>query len=223
MHRTKELETLSSSNQQAIRGYLEGYYGKLLSWTERSDLIHCLSSLQLNTYCYAPKEDIHHRLQWREPYSSNWHQSFTQFCQQAHELDVSIVTGIAPGLDFNHKDSTSDFNHLRSKAKILLDKGADEILILWDDIEATSADDLGNLSEGAAHARTVNQLAQELGRPLWTVPRVYAAEIENNNQYLEDFFTELQPQHTVLLCGNAVVASKISLSDLATLLSLIHI
>ena len=99
----------------------------------------------------------------------------------------------------------------------MLDNGADEILVLWDDIEATSADDLGNLSEGAAHAQVVNQLAEHLGRPLWTVPRVYAAEIENDNHYLEDFFAELQPQHSVLLCGNAIVTSNISQADLARL------
>ena len=208
------MSTSAGEIKGEVRGYVEGYYGKLLSWTERSDLVKFLASLQLNTYCYAPKEDTHHRLHWREPYGSNWHQSFSQFCTLARDHNVSIVAGIAPGLDFNHKDSTSDFNHLNSKASKLLNDGADKILVLWDDIEATSTDDLGNLSEGAAHAQIVNQLAVKLKRPVWTVPRVYAAEIENNNCYLEDFFTTLDPQHTVLLCGNAIVASSISQTDL---------
>jgi len=208
------------SDQQSIkpaRGYLEGYYGKLLSWNERNDLIRCLSSLKLNTYCYAPKEDPLHRLRWREPYQSNWQQGFAEFCSVAREHNVSVVAGIAPGLDFNHKDSATDFTHLNSKAEKLLEIGSNEILVLWDDIEATSAADLGDLSEGAAHAQIVNQLAGQLGQPLWTVPRVYAAEIENTNSYLEDFFTTLEPQHTVLLCGNAVVAGNISQADLREL------
>ena len=211
------MNTSAATLKGQVRGYVEGYYGKLLSWTERCDLVKCLSSLQLNTYCYAPKEDTYHRLQWREPYGSDWHQSFSQFCTLARNHDVSVVAGIAPGLDFNHKDSTPDFNQLNSKASKFLDDGATEVLVLWDDIEATSTDHLGNLSEGAAHAQIVNQLAVQLGRPLWTVPRVYAAEIENNNGYLEDFFTTLEPQHTVLLCGNAVVASSISVPDLCEL------
>ncbi len=203
--------------KRRIRGYVEGYYGKLPSWNERSDLVRCLASLQLNTYCYAPKEDTHHRLHWREPYNSSWHQSFAQFCKTACDHNVSVVAGIAPGLDFNHKDGKSDFNQLHDKARKLLDHGADEILILWDDIEATSKDDLGNLSEGAAHAHVVNELARQLNQALWTVPRVYAAEIENNNRYLEDFFSSLDPQHTVLVCGKAVVSGNISPTDLAEL------
>ena len=208
----------SLSEQKSItpaRGYVEGYYGKLLSWSERSDLVRCLSSLQLNTYCYAPKEDTHHRLHWREPYHPGWRQSFAQFCTLAQDHNVSVVAGIAPGLDFNHKDSAADFKHLHSKAKQLLADGAGDILILWDDIEA--GDVTGSLSEGTAHAHVVNELAQKLNQPLWTVPRVYAAEIENNNRYLEDFFAELQPQHTVLLCGNAIVASQVCTADLIKL------
>ena len=212
---------MSTSLEHPIRGYVEGYYGKLLSWNARRELVKHLASLQLNTYCYAPKEDVHHRLHWRESYNSDWYQSFALLCNQARGLNVSIIAGIAPGLDFNHKDSTSDFNQLHSKAHKLLESGADEVLILWDDIEATSADDLGNVSEGAAHAQVVNQLALQLDQPLWTVPRVYAAEIENRNNYLEDFFTELEPQHTVLLCGNAIVTGNISPADLAEL-SRIH-
>ena len=208
------MNTSAATLKGQVRGYVEGYYGKLLSWTERCDLVKCLSSLQLNTYCYAPKEDTHHRLHWREPYGSDWHQSFSQFCTLARNHDVSVVAGIAPGLDFNHKDSTPDFNQLNSKASKFLDDGATEVLVLWDDIEATSTSDLGNLSEGTAHAQIVNQLAVQLERPVWTVPRVYAAEVENNNCYLEDFFSTLEAQHTVLLCGNAVVAGSISQTDL---------
>jgi len=200
-----------------IQGYLEGYYGKLLSWSERDDVLRFLARQGANTYCYAPKEDASHRLQWRTPYSTQWSECFAQFCQRANELDVSVVAGIAPGLDFNfdQKDSRNDFNYLHKKADHFIAAGACEILILWDDIDEGCFVDSEGLSEGAAHARIVNQLSEALGRALWTVPRVYAAEIENKNLYLEDFFGELQPQNTVLVCGNAIVAESVSRKDLA--------
>lgn len=212
----------SKTQQQSITpisGYLEGYYGKLLSWSERNDLLKFLPSQRMGTYCYAPKEDAQHRLHWRDSHSLQWHKSFAQFCQLATELEVSTVAGIAPGLDFNFSsiDRTSDFNHLLNKANEFLNDGADEILILWDDIDDEGYVDTNGLSEGTAHARVINQLSDIIGRPLWTVPRVYAAEIENKNQYREDFFAELQPQHTVLLCGNAIVARSVELKDLTTL------
>jgi len=202
-----------------IRGYLEGYYGKLFSWNERNDLLTFLASLNLNTYCYAPKEDASHRLHWREPYSPQWQESFAHFCKSAQELKVSVVAGIAPGLDFSfeHTGGSDDFAHLLVKAKTFLNKGADEILILWDDIEEGEIIASNDRSEGANHADIVNRLSAELGQPVWTVPRVYAAEIPNNGNYLEDFFSELQALHTVLLCGNATVASNISIDDLAGL------
>lgn len=213
----------SQSRVSQARGYVEGYYGKLLSWSERCDLVSCLSSLQLNTYCYAPKEDVNHRLNWRALHSAEWQQSFQQFCSFANANGVSVVAGIAPGLDFqfgtndHSSHHVSDFNHLYSKAEKLVAAGANEILVLWDDIDDDIFSSKNGLSEGAGHASVVNELASALGQPIWTVPRVYAAEIENKNNYLEDFFAELHTQHTVLLCGNAIVPGSVSTNDLAGL------
>jgi len=198
-------KTSTTENERAsrpIRGYLEGYYGKLLSWSERDGLVNFLSAQNLNTYCYAPKEDVQHRLRWRESHSRQWQSSFARFCSAAADRGVSVVAGIAPGLDFHFKqnNNVSDFDCLRNKAEVFSQNGADHILILWDDIDDRGIVDANGLSEGAAHARTVNQLSDALGQPLWTVPRVYAAEIENTYNYL-----------------NAVVAGTITRNDLTTL------
>lgn len=216
----------------SIRGYLEGYYAQLLSWSERADVVRFMAAQNLSTYCYAPKEDIQHRLRWREPYSSQWHDSFGDFCRLASDVNIAVVAGIAPGLDFNFIDSSDlasgntsakdssqvskDFDHLQKKASALMQDGADHILILWDDIDASCYVDNG-ISEGTAHARVVNQLSKNMDRPVWTVPRVYAAEIDNNNHYLEDFFAELDVHQVVLLCGNAIVAETITPQDLRKL------
>ncbi len=207
---------LSKKNQtNHIRGYIEGYYGKLLSWTERTELVRFLASLQLNTYCYAPKEDPQHRLRWREHHNPQWHEAFRKLSEAAECSSVALVAGIAPGLDFNFQ-SGSDFDCLLNKTQQYINSGATGILLLWDDIDDVFTADI-SISEGTAHARTVNQLSEALDQPVWTVPRVYADEIENNNNYLEDFFNELQSQHTVLLCGKAIVASKVQHSDLQRL------
>ena len=55
----------------ALHGYIEGYYGRLLDWDDRTRLLHRLSSLGLNAYLYAPKEDECHRFEWRRPWDKN--------------------------------------------------------------------------------------------------------------------------------------------------------
>ena len=57
-------------------GYIEGYYGRELTWAQRLDLIPVLSKLGLNTYIYAPKEDEYHRSRWKSPYPQSWLKNF---------------------------------------------------------------------------------------------------------------------------------------------------
>ena len=49
-------------------GYIEGYYGRLLSWQSRSTLLKFLSHLDMNLYIYGPKEDPYNRIKWFELY-----------------------------------------------------------------------------------------------------------------------------------------------------------
>ncbi len=196
---------------------MEGYYGKLLSWSERDGLLKFISSLHLNTYCYAPKEDPLHRLHWREPYNLDWRNSFSQFCDHAKTANVSVAAGIAPGLNFrfDRKNQTEDFEYLYTKARDLLSDGAVHIVVLWDDIDERDLAEQNNISEGTAHAQVVNRLADKLGHEIWTVPRVYSTEIEDRTNYLAHFISALHPQHSVLSCGNAIVTSKVEPKNLS--------
>ena len=210
---------MHSTNQ--VRGYLEGYYGKLFSWQERSHLLQTLHSLGLNSYCYAPKEDPLHRLRWRDSYDTAWRNDFKNFCSEAHAMDIRIIAGIAPGLDFGF-DELDDFELLLQKAQQLLEDGATDILVLWDDIHDEFPANKQSLTEGAAHAQVVNRLSMQLNRPLLTVPRVYAFEIENKNNYIGDFFAELDTNHAVLFCGDAIVTREIDAARVAERTSTNH-
>ena len=55
-------------HENITTGYIEGYYGKLLSWENRKLIVQSLKKNKMNTYFYAPKEDKNHRLNWREKY-----------------------------------------------------------------------------------------------------------------------------------------------------------
>ncbi len=53
-----------------MRGVVEGFYGPPWSHAERLSLLGWLARQGLDTYVYAPKNDVHHRRRWREPYGT---------------------------------------------------------------------------------------------------------------------------------------------------------
>lgn len=203
---------------QLVRGYAEGYYGRLPSWQDRLALLDTMASLGQNTYYYAPKEDALHRLYWRQPYDAAWREQFSAFCDAAKQRSISVVAGVAPGLDFdyNHLSGGPDLQALLNKFRQLREDGADQLSLLMDDIdEDFHSRSAGIGSEGLAHARLSNTLADTLGQPLWVTPRVYANELSGSGpDYLPDLLYALESQHTVLYCGSDIVARQADASDI---------
>ncbi len=204
------------NNQNNIIGYIEGYYGRLLSWKNRKLIIKSLKRNNMNTYFYAPKEDVYHRLYWRKKYSKKWRLSFQNFIQISKKNNINIIAGVAPGLDFNFRElnnvsinnENSDFELLFKKAKQLLKDGASSIALMLDDIPNDFKKKFGiNISEGTYHAILANKLSDKLGQNIFFVPRVYADElISDDPTYLKDLSKTLNPKIKVFYCGKNVVA-----------------
>ena len=160
-------------------GYIEGYYGRLLDWSARHELVAVMASLGMNSYLYAPKDDAAHRFAWRAPYDAQWRNGFADFVSAAARQNIDVMAGIAPGLDFNFaelgKTRDGDFACLVKKAEQLSADGASHIVLLMDDIAADFDDRAGPFqSEGTAHAALANHLMQAVDRPVIVVPRIYA-------------------------------------------------
>ncbi len=205
---------------KSITGYIEGYYGKLLSWENRKLIINSLFKNNMNTYFYAPKEDINHRLCWRQKYSRNWRLNFRKFTELCKKNRIDVIAGIAPGLDFNFQqlnekrklNKNSDLEYLLSKAKQLVDDGATSIALLLDDIPSNFKNKFGNkISEGTYHGILANKLVKRLGKNIFFVPRIYADElIEDDPCYLKDLSKILDPKIMVFYCGKNVVSKNLT-------------
>ena len=203
------------NNENNIIGYIEGYYGKLLSWKSRKLIIKSLYKNKMNTYFYAPKEDICHRLCWRKKYGKKWRLNFQNFVKFSQKNDINVIAGIAPGLDFNfselndiyNNNQKSDFQLLLKKAQQLLVDGANSIALLLDDIPNDFKIKFGtNVSEGKYHGILANKLSKELGQSIFFVPRIYADElIEEDPFYLNDLGQILDPNIKIFYCGKNVV------------------
>jgi len=210
---------MNSISHIQCRGYIEGYYGRLLEWDDRHALVRQLNGCGMSSYFYAPKEDIYHRLHWRKPYPASWRDSFAIWCDQAKSESIHIIAGLAPGLDFNfnHIKHGDDFSALVTKAKQLLDDGASAIALLMDDINTvfdSSENDF--VSEGQAHACLANALSEAIGHKLFTVPRVYAQELEYESPgYAKAYSQQLETGNVVFHCGTHIVAPSVHSDDYA--------
>ena len=226
-----------------LTGYIEGFYGHLLGWDDRLRLLDKLASLSMNAYLYAPKDDPCHRFHWRVDYDSDWRAGFAQFCRDAHARHISVIAGIAPGLDFNFADLASADSHtentktnaqtnsktnakkndlaiLCNKAAQLRADGANHIALLMDDIAADFAQRAGAYkSEGTAHAELANRLATYLDCPVILVPRIYADELvadadAQSAPYLDELASSLDPASAIMHCGSHIVAPVIGRDDI---------
>ena len=205
----------------ATRGYLEGYYGRLLDWPERAAILDTLAALGLNAYAYAPKEDARHRARWREPYGATWRTAFADFCLAARACGVDVIAGLAPGIDFDFAalragdGAGSDLDVAADKLARLREDGAARAMLLLDDIDADFPRRSGGLaSEGEAHARLANRLGERLDAALIVVPRIYAGELAAGApDYLGDFARTLDPRHAVSVCGRDVVSRTVRARD----------
>ena len=123
----------------------------------------------MNFYLYAPKEDDKHRLSWKTKYDNLWKNNFKNFCKNAKFNKVQVIVGLSPGLNFDFKDFiekqknnkiSHDLNILKNKILDLLDCGAEEVALLFDDLPNNFKKHYGNLiSEGSIHAHLSNLLS----------------------------------------------------------------
>ena len=204
-------------NPLVHRGYIEGYYGRLLNWDERTGLIQPLADLQFDSYLYAPKEDIHHRWQWRTAYEAEFLASFKNFSTEAKASGIRILAGIAPGLDFDFSSPEEDTRLLFAKAEQLKAAGADALVLMFDDIsDDVSAFTAAGLEEGVCHAKLANALQSYTSCAVILVPRLYADEIDGDHQaYGAALAQHLDPDIAVLLCGETIVAHQVNLQGRA--------
>jgi len=206
-------------------GYIEGYYGRMLSWDDRRSIIDKLAQENLNIYLYAPKEDPFHRQEWRKPYPAQWQASFKLFVKHAKKKNLSVIPGISPGLSFDYRGG-KDYSRLLNKLASFVKMGCKSVCLLMDDIPAEFPASCKNRfsSLGNAHGNLLTRLRTDLPKAggtdisLWFCPTVYADElVEKNNEsrrYLPDLAASMPPSTIVLWTGERVISKTINARSL---------
>src|SRR5439155_12294348 len=97
---------MTHESTEFLSGVIEGFYGTPSTPAERIELFGWMARWGLNTYLYAPKDDLHHRALWREPYGAADAGALAQLVEACRQRKIRFVYALSPGLDVRYRDET---------------------------------------------------------------------------------------------------------------------
>ncbi|MEM7386730.1 MAG: beta-N-acetylglucosaminidase domain-containing protein [Verrucomicrobiota bacterium] len=213
--------------QPFLSGVVEGFYGRPWTTTQRKRLFDWLVDAGLNTYFYAPKDDVHHRAIWREPYSESDLASLKSLVGTCEAQGLRFIYGLGPGLDLSYSDS-EDRACLKTRFSQLLEIGVSGFGLLFDDIpDAMKAEDqCAFASFAAAQAHLTNDLLAwfkvQVSEPLLLFcPTPYCGRMDSaclgGAGYLDELGKLLDPAIPIFWTGPEIISFEISDSHSETI------
>lgn len=201
-------------------GYIEGFYGKLLTWQQRQELVDSLAAYNLSHYLFAPKEDSYHRLSWRTLPDDTYTAALELFIQTSAKKDITVIPAIAPGLSYTH--SRKDYEILLNRIDHFFECGATEAALLMDDIPAVPPSHT-TCSLGTVHGELMRAITNNFpGKKIHFCPTIYTDELldgtETATHYLADLAESLPEETLLFWTGTATIAPTLCKESLATVL-----
>ena len=216
----------TSDSAGFLSGVIEGFYGPPWSAAERTQLLEWMRAWGLNTYVYAPKDDLKHRALWREPYTTAEAETLGQLIRAARERGVRFIYALSPGLDLRYSDA-ADLARLRAKFAQLLSLGCEHFALLFDDIPDRC--DIGALA--AAQCEVTNGVFVWLREQRGTAqlafcPTPYCGRMAGRELggpgYLETVGRELAPEIDVFWTGPEIISREITVAHVRELKTILR-
>ncbi|CAN5791493.1 hypothetical protein BH23CHL8_BH23CHL8_10050 [soil metagenome] len=202
----------------AIRGVIEGFYGRPWTHEQRLSLIDFLGQRGMSTFAYAPKDDPLVRRDWRTPYDGEALARLRELVERCGAVGMDLAWCISPGLSIRYSDA-SDVAALVAKLGSVAALGVDRLGLLLDDIprQLQHAEDqaaYGDLAD--AHVALVSRVFAALpaGARLIVCPTVYWGA--GTEPYLATLGMGLDPRIDLFWTGRAICSQTLDLADAAT-------
>ena len=213
------------SDRPYYSGVIEGFYGRPWRHEQRLALLPRLAAWGFAAYIYAPKDDIKLRAAWRERYDATEVTQLTELARACRAQGLRFGYAIAPGLDVRYAEE-AELERLRAKVDQVLDLGADDVVLLFDDIphalDALSRERFGSVA--AAQAHLAEGLFAHLrarapaGRRI-VCPTDYCRRMADASgdgwAYLHALGERLGPDVDVFWTGDEIVSERIDAASLA--------
>ena len=210
-----------------LSGVIEGFYGKPWTASERVELFDWMARWGLNTYFYAPKDDLHHRALWRERYPEADARALAQTVAECGRRDIRFVYALSPGLDIRYADET-ETDRIRERVEQMLGLGCQHFSLLFDDIPDRLASlDLARWdSLAAAQCHVANSVFEWVRRRLPRsrfifCPTAYCGRMRERklggDGYLETIGRELAAAIDICWTGPAIISREITVAHVEEL------
>ncbi|MSU25098.1 MAG: hypothetical protein EXS32_14925 [Opitutus sp.] len=203
-----------------LAGVIEGFYGQPWNQAERFELLDRLAASGLNTYLYAPKDDLKHRALWREPYTPEELGQLTSLIARCQMSGLKFIYALGAGLDICYGEA-AEIEKLQQRLAQLLAAGCEHFALLFDDIpDRLSPEDHGRFGSFAlAQCHVANAVfrwvrerspaARFLFCPTPYCGRMAERKLGGEN-YLETIGRELPPEIDVLWTGPEIISREIT-------------
>jgi len=210
-----------------LAGVIEGFYGQPWNQLERFELFDLMAAWGLNTYLYAPKDDLKHRAVWREAYSLEEVASLESLIKRCKARGIEFIHALGPGLDIRYSDA-SELECLQKRFEQMLAAGCEHFALLFDDIPdqmpAADQDKLGSFASAQCHVanllfrwtRGCSPRARFLFCPTPYCGRMADRKLGGEN-YLETIGRELLPEIDVFWTGPEIISREITVSHVQEL------
>lgn len=147
-----------------IRGFIEGFYGRVWSDEKRRRVLKLAAENRMNAYFYAPKDDPFLRQKWRSGYDEVSLEKFSSLFRFTEEIGISLYYCLSPGLDMTYSSQT-DFDVLLEKFNSIYQIGVRKFGLFLDDIpnKLIHGEDTEKFdSVCSAHVYLINRLSEAL-------------------------------------------------------------
>ncbi|KAM6949291.1 protein O-GlcNAcase [Aplochiton taeniatus] len=213
---------MMEGRSEFLCGVVEGFYGRPWSMDQRKVLYQWMQRWGLNTYLYGPKDDLKHRLLWREVYSPEEEGQLRSLIVEAQSRGLKFIYSISPGQDIVFS-SPSDLTLLKRKLRQVSDLGCQAFAILFDDIDHSMCQADSQAFSSFAHAQVTvaNEIYRFLGEPpvFLFCPTEYCGSLcspsVSKSPYLLTVGEDLLPNIAVVWTGSKVISRELSVESLS--------
>jgi hyaluronoglucosaminidase len=207
----------------AWRGIVEGAYGRPWTAPERARMLEWMAAHGLNAYVHAPKDDLHGRTNWRDPYPADQQAAFDREIARARALGIAWIPNISPAVPLIPTPAVpssppsrdlcfscpADLDALRAKFAPFVRAGARTVMVSFDDVSKvlTHPEDLaaygsGDTGFGRANGDFLTRLRKSYaaeGVRVLTVGADYSGTADT--AYLQGLRATLDPAVEVMWTG----------------------